>query len=107
LGTLEVGHTWSGAPDRPVPVEWTLTSNESGFAAASRTVVSVAAGLIAGVERNLVGAAKVRTAQGNAWAAMCADRDRARARADVDALVAALVATPRPRNTAARAAHAR
>jgi hypothetical protein len=86
-----------------------MTSPESGFAAASRAVVAYAAGLIADVERGLIGPAKVRTAQGNAWAAMCADRDRAKARADVDALVAALVATPAPRNTRtpARPLHAR
>ncbi|OJF13294.1 hypothetical protein [Couchioplanes caeruleus] len=75
-----------------------MTSDENGFAAVSRTVVSYAAVLIAGVERRLVGEENVRTAQGNAWAAMCADRARAQARADLDALVATLAARPRRRN---------
>ncbi|AGZ40349.1 hypothetical protein AFR_10300 [Actinoplanes friuliensis DSM 7358] len=43
----------------------------------------------------MVGDANVRTAQGNAWAAICADRARAQARADMDAMVAALAARPR------------
>ncbi|MBB4765413.1 hypothetical protein ACFQFC_14485 [Amorphoplanes digitatis] len=68
---------------------------ELGFAAVSRAVVAVAADLVADVERRVVGDANVRTAQGNAWAAMCADRARAQARADVDALVATLAARPR------------
>ncbi|MFI7597809.1 hypothetical protein [Actinoplanes sp. NPDC049681] len=75
-----------------------MASDESGFAALSRTVVSYAAELIAGVERRVVGEEKVRTAQGNAWAAICADRARAQARADMDAMVAALAAQPRRRN---------
>ncbi|MFI5492100.1 hypothetical protein [Actinoplanes sp. NPDC051859] len=79
-------------------VEVTMTSDESSFAAVSRTVVGYAVELIAGVERTFVGAENVRTAQGNAWAAMCADRARAQARADMDALVAALAAQPRRRN---------
>ena len=71
---------------------------ETGFAAVSRAVVSYAADLIAGVERKVVGQDRVRTAQGNAWAAMCADRARAQARADMDAMVAALAARPRRRD---------
>jgi hypothetical protein len=69
----------------------------TGFADVSRAVVSYAAELLAGVERTVVGAENVRTAQGNAWAAMCADRARAQARADMDAMVAALAARPRHR----------
>jgi hypothetical protein len=76
---------------------------ETGFAAVSRTVVSYAAELLAGVERKVVGEDKVRTAQGNAWAAMCADRARAQARADMDAMVAALAARPQPRTRGQRA----
>ncbi|MEU7902449.1 hypothetical protein [Actinoplanes sp. NPDC049118] len=72
-----------------------MTAAEVGFAALSRAVVAAAADLVADVERRVVGDANVRTAQGNAWAAMCADRARAQARADVDALVAALAARPR------------
>lgn len=79
-----------------------MASADSGFAAVSRTVVSAAFDLLSSVERSVVGARKVRTARGNAYAAVCADRARARERADVDALVAALVAEPQPRNTGVR-----
>jgi hypothetical protein len=71
-----------------------MTAAEVGFAAVSRAVVSAAADLVADVERIVVGDENVRTAQGNAWAAMCADRARAQARADVEALVAALASRP-------------
>ncbi|AGL15595.1 hypothetical protein [Actinoplanes sp. N902-109] len=81
-----------------------MAAEDRGFAAASRAVVAAAADLLAGVERTVVGAANVRTARGNAYAATRADRDRARARADMDALVAALAAAPRPRNNRPRAA---
>jgi hypothetical protein len=67
-----------------------LTQN-SGFVALSRAVFSVAAELAAGVERAMVGTGNVRTAQSNAWDAICADRARAQARADMDRTVAALV----------------
>ncbi len=86
----------------------------TGFAAVSRAVVPDAAELLAGVERRIVGEDRIRTAQGNAWAAMCADRARAQARADMDAMVAALAARPRdedhravgssPRSSASHAA---
>ncbi|MEV8507776.1 hypothetical protein AB0368_23550 [Actinoplanes sp. NPDC051475] len=81
-----------------------MASDESGFAALSRTVVSYAAELIAGVERRVVGEEKMRTARGNAWAAICADRARAQARADMDAMVAVLAAQPRRRNAGSDAA---
>jgi len=71
---------------------------ETGFADVSRAVVSYAAELLSGVQRKVVGAENVRTAQGNAWAAMCADRARAQARADMDAMVAAITARARERN---------
>ncbi|UQU63104.1 hypothetical protein COUCH_29375 [Couchioplanes caeruleus] len=80
-----------------------MEAAETGFAAVSRTVLSYAAEILAGVERKVVGEDKVRTAQGNAWAAMCADRARAQARADVDAMVAALAAGPGPRTDGQRA----
>ncbi|MET8149428.1 hypothetical protein ACIBSW_15280 [Actinoplanes sp. NPDC049668] len=74
-----------------------MADAELGFAAVSRAVVAAAADLVADVERRVIGDENVRTAQGNAWAAMCADRARAQARADVDALVAALAARgPQP-----------
>jgi hypothetical protein len=69
-----------------------MATAEVGFVAVSRAVVAAAADLVAEVERRVVGDENVRTAQGNAWAAMCADRARAQARADMDAMVAALAA---------------
>lgn len=76
---------------------------EVGFVTVSRAVVAAAADLAAGLERRVVGDAKVRTAQGNAWAAICADRARAQARADMNALVAALAAGPGPAEPGQRA----
>jgi hypothetical protein len=48
-----------------------------------RAVVSTAAGLIFRVGRSVLGAEKVPTARANAWAAVCADRERARVRAEI------------------------
>jgi hypothetical protein len=64
----------------------------AGILAVSRAVVSAAAELVAGVERAVVGDDKVRTAQGNAWDAIQADRARAQARDEMNAVVAALLA---------------
>jgi hypothetical protein len=64
----------------------------AGFAAASRAVVAAAAELVTGVQRAVVGQANVRTAQGNAWDAILADRARNQARDDLTREVAALVA---------------
>jgi hypothetical protein len=69
-----------------------MATAEVGFAAVSRAVVAAAADLVAEVERRVVGDGNVRTAQGNAWAAICADRARAQARADMDVMVATLTA---------------
>jgi hypothetical protein len=69
-----------------------MATAEGGFVAVSRTVVAAAADLAAQVERRVRGDEKVRTAQGNAWAAICEDRARAQARADMDVMVAALAA---------------
>ena len=74
-----------------------MATAEVGFVTVSRAVVAAAADLVAEVERRMVGDENVRTAQGNAWAAICADRARAQARADMDAMVAALAARPRSR----------
>ncbi|GIE46604.1 hypothetical protein Ani05nite_01380 [Amorphoplanes nipponensis] len=78
-----------------------MATAEVGFVAVSRAVVAAAADLAAGLERRVVGDENVRTAQGNAWAAICADRARAQARADMDAMVAALAAA-NSRRAAAR-----
>lgn len=58
-----------------------------------RAVLSVAVGVVHTVERAMVGDARIRTARGNAWEAICADRDRALRRDEIRALVAALAAT--------------
>jgi hypothetical protein len=79
-----------------------MTSEEAaqpaGIVAVSRAVVSVAAELVAGVERVVVGDGRVRTAQSNAWDALQADRARAQARAEMSELVAAILADG-PRRT--------
>ncbi|MER5702923.1 hypothetical protein ABT023_13405 [Micromonospora sp. NPDC002296] len=59
----------------------------------SRTVASLAVGVVHTLERAVVGDGRVRTARGNAWEAVCADRARADQRAELDRLVAELVAT--------------
>lgn len=74
----------------------------SGVAALSRAVVAAAADLVTSLERAMVGEHKVRTARGNAWDALQADRARAQARQEMDQLVRALVAGS-PRTTAAPA----
>jgi hypothetical protein len=48
-----------------------------------RVVVGTAAELIFKVGRSVLGAERVPTARANAWAAVCADRERARARDEV------------------------
>ncbi|MFF3868532.1 hypothetical protein [Micromonospora sp. NPDC001898] len=59
----------------------------------SRTVASLAVGVVHTLERAVVGDGQIRTARGNAWEAVCADRARADQRAELDRLVAELVAT--------------
>jgi hypothetical protein len=71
-----------------------MATADVGFVAVSRAVVAAAAGLAAEVERRVLGDEHVRTAQGNAWEAICADRARAQARAEMDALVATLATWP-------------
>ena len=87
-----------------------MATAETGFVAVSRAVVSYAAEMLAGVERRVIGDENVRTAQRNAWDAICADRARAQARADMEAMVAALarrdqrVVGSSPRSRASQAA---
>ena len=64
----------------------------NNLATVSRAVVSAAAELAATVERAVVGDDRIRTARGNAYEAICADRARAQARDEMDALVRALLA---------------
>ncbi|SDZ08862.1 hypothetical protein SAMN05444365_105257 [Micromonospora pattaloongensis] len=58
-----------------------------------RALLSVAAGVVHNVERAMVGEARVRTARGNAWEAICADRARADQRDELRRIVAALATT--------------
>jgi hypothetical protein len=74
------------------------TAELPGIVAVSRAVVSAAAEFVAGVERAMAGDGNVRTAQSNAWDALQADRARAQARAEMDQVVATLLASaPRRR----------
>ena len=79
-----------------------MATADVGFVAVSRAVVAAAAGLAAEVERRVLGDEHVRTAQGNAWEAICADRARAQARAEMDALVATLATWPADARTTQR-----
>ncbi|MFI7023489.1 hypothetical protein [Micromonospora sp. NPDC049900] len=63
-----------------------------GLTTISRTVASLAVGVVHTVERAVVGPTRIRTARGNAWEAICADRARADQRAALDRLVAELAA---------------
>ncbi|WJK38123.1 hypothetical protein O7608_16510 [Solwaraspora sp. WMMA2056] len=65
-----------------------------------RAVVALAAEVAHSVERAVVGDHRVRTAQGNAWEAICADRARAHQRDEIRRLVATL-ASGRPAETPA------
>jgi hypothetical protein len=55
--------------------------------AGPRAVVATAAELIYRVGVSVVGAEKLPTAKGNAWAAVCADRERAREREEIARLI--------------------
>ncbi|MEU0548090.1 hypothetical protein [Micromonospora sp. NPDC005979] len=72
----------------------TAESNPSiGLTTISRTMASFAVGVVHTLERAVVGEGRMRTARGNAWEAVCADRARADRRAELDRLVAELTAT--------------
>ena len=57
------------------------------------------------LERAVVGDGRMRTARGNAWEAVCADRARADQRAELDRLVAELAAARPPRADRREARH--
>ncbi|MER6595067.1 hypothetical protein ABT214_25120, partial [Micromonospora purpureochromogenes] len=59
-------------------------STALGLTTLSRTVASLAVGVVHTLERAVVGEGRVRTARGNAWEAVCADRARADQRAELD-----------------------
>jgi hypothetical protein len=93
-----VGGVAGTPPARTITVELTMAisapadAQPSGLVEISRSVVSAAAELVGSLERAMVGEANVRTARGNAWDAICADRARAQARAEMQQLVRALMA---------------
>jgi hypothetical protein len=60
------------------------------ISAIPRAVLSAAVGVVHTVERVVIGEERMRTARGNAWEAVCADRARALQQAEVDRLVASL-----------------
>ncbi|MEU2610867.1 hypothetical protein ABZ570_04645 [Micromonospora sp. NPDC007271] len=66
--------------------------NHIGLTTISRTVASLAVGVVHTLERAVIGDRRMRTARGNAWEAVCADRARAAQRRELDRLVAELVA---------------
>ncbi|MEU3457091.1 hypothetical protein ABZ671_26325 [Micromonospora sp. NPDC006766] len=66
--------------------------NSLGLTTISRTVASLAVGVVHSFERAVVGDSRMRTARGNAWEAVCADRARAAQRRELDRRVAELVA---------------
>ena len=55
-------------------------SSTVDLTAAPRAVVGAAADLVYRVGRSVLGAERVPTAKANAWAAVCADQERARIR---------------------------
>ncbi len=60
------------------------------LSAAPRVVVATAADLIYRVGCSVMGAEKMPTAKANAWAAVCADRERAREREEIAQLIASV-----------------
>ncbi len=59
------------------------------LSAGPRAVVSTAADLLYKVGLSVLGAERVPTAQANAWAAVCADQERAKVRAEIEAVTSA------------------
>jgi hypothetical protein len=54
------------------------------ISAGPRAVVGTTAGVLFRVGQSLLGANRMPTARGNAWAAVLADRERARMRAELE-----------------------
>jgi hypothetical protein len=87
-GTMSVGYRKAELLRGRV-METTQTSQNIDFSAAPRAVVGTAADLIFRLGCTVLGPANVPTAKDNAWAAVCADRERAREREEVSRLVSA------------------
>jgi hypothetical protein len=79
----------------------TLSRQQGGIADLPRAVLSAAFGVIDTAQRVVVGE-RMRTARGNAWEAICADRARADQRDEVRRHVAMIVTMPPRRKAAAR-----
>ncbi|WP_244454413.1 hypothetical protein [Micromonospora echinofusca] len=72
-----------------------MNTGEPGLTTLSRTVVALARDAVHTVERVVSGDGPRRTARGNAWEAVCADRARAERQAELRRLAATL-AGPAP-----------
>ncbi|GIF68019.1 hypothetical protein Ais01nite_60540 [Asanoa ishikariensis] len=79
----------------------TLARQQGGIADLPRAVLSAAYGVIDSASRVVAGD-RVRTARGNAWEAICADRARADQRDEVRRHVAMIVTMPRVAKVKAR-----
>jgi len=77
------------------PTAPTAPTEQAGFAAVSRAVVSAAADLVTGVQRAVVGPTNIRTARDNAWDAILADRARNAARDELTREVTAMLSRSR------------
>jgi hypothetical protein len=73
-----------------------VSQQATGLADLPRAVLSAAVGVIDTVERAVVGPGRVRTARGNAWEAVLADRARADHRNEVRRRVATISTGARP-----------
>ncbi|AEV82702.1 hypothetical protein ACWT_1683 [Actinoplanes sp. SE50] len=82
-----------------------MATDQNGFAEVSRALVAIAADVVTGVQRVVVGPDNMRTARDNAWSAIEADRARAAARAETSRAVAAMLASGRTRRTVAATRH--
>jgi hypothetical protein len=65
------------------------SNGATDITAIPRAVISAAVGVVHTVER-AVGGGPIRTARGNAWEAVCADRARAMERDEIRRVIAAL-----------------
>src|SRR5690349_21635036 len=68
---------------------WLMNPANSILSGAPRAVVGTAADLIYKVGCSVLGPDRLPTAKDNAWAAVCADRERARERAEVERILGA------------------
>jgi hypothetical protein len=89
-----VTHSSASIVELTVAIQ-TAPTEQAGFAAVSRAVVSAAADLVTGVQRVVVGPTNVRTAQSNAWDAILADRARNAARDQLTREVSAMLSRAR------------